>query len=105
MKRRKRFHTPSEIQEHLSRQKASSLSVDEYCAQEKVAVSTFWNWRKRYKGTTSTSSSVPVPFVRLGTSPFVPAQGFEVVFDNKVLVRVPSRFDEASLRSLVSIVR
>jgi hypothetical protein len=104
MKRRLHFYSSSEIQAHLNKQRTSGLSVDRYCNQEKVAVSTFWNWRKR-NAITAHPSATPPPFARVGVMPFIPMQGFEVVFDNKVTVRVPSRFETESLRSLFDALK
>ena len=103
MKRRLHFHSPSEIQAHLNKQRTGGLSVGRYCNQEKIAVSTFWNWRKRYGATAHPSA--PTAFARIGVIPFIPMQGFEVVFDNKVTVRVPSRFETESLRSLFGALK
>jgi hypothetical protein len=99
MKQRSR----AEILGHLNKQRTSGLNVDRYCDRKKLAVSTFWYWRKRYA--TAARPSAPVPFARLGVAPFMPMQGFEVVFDNKVTVRVPSRFDPESLRLLLDAVK
>jgi hypothetical protein len=95
--------SPAEILGHLNKQRTSGLSVNRFCAQEKLAVSTFFYWRKRYG--TAAKPSAPMPFARLGVTPFIPMQGFEVVFDNKVTVRVPSRFDTESLRLLLDAVK
>jgi hypothetical protein len=103
MKRRLHFHSPAEILEHLNKQRTSGLSVSRYCVQEKLAVSTFWYWRKRYA--TTSMPSVAVPFARLGVAPFIPMQGFEVVFDNNVTVRIPSRFDAETLRVLFGALK
>jgi hypothetical protein len=104
MKRTLRFHSPAEIREHLSRQQSSNLSVENYCTQAKVSPSTFWNWRKKYGGITLPSS--PVPFVRvplpLATLPSIP---YEIVFENRITLKVPVRYDRESLQSLISILR
>ena len=102
MKRQLQFHSPSEILAYLDKQKSSGLSVEGYCTQEGLSVSTFWNWRKRYSPTSK--STIPVSFARLDI-PHIPLQCFEVVFDNKVLVRVPARFEVESLRMLILTLR
>jgi hypothetical protein len=103
MKRRERFCSPAEILEHLNKQRTSGLNVGRYCDREKLAVSTFWYWRKRYA--TAARPSAPVPFARLGVAPFIPTQGFEVVLDNMITIRVPSRFDAESLRLLLGALK
>ena len=103
MKRRLHFHSPSEIQAHLNKQRTGGLSVDRYCDQHKIAVSTFWSWRKRYGPAAKPPASAP--FARIGVIPFIPMQGFEVVVDNKVTVRFPSRFETESLRSLFGALK
>jgi hypothetical protein len=103
MKRQLQFHSPSEILEYLDKQKTSGLSVERFCTQEGLSVSTFWNWRKRYSATSK--ATAPVSFARLDIAPHSPLQCFEVVFDNKVLVRVPARFEVESLRMLISTLQ
>jgi hypothetical protein len=103
MNRRLHFYTKAEIAGHINKQRTSGLSVDRYCEQAGLASSTFWNWRKRHA---SAATSAPPAFARLGIAPLIPAaQGFEVVFDNKVTVRIPAHFAAESLRVLISALR
>ena len=103
MKRSVRFHSPSEIREHLSRQQSSNLSVENYCTQAKVSPSTFWNWRKKYQPVAPISPLAP--FIRIPTqTSSVATPVYEIVFENKTTLKVPIQFDKETLQSLVSIL-
>jgi len=103
MKRRLKYHTPVEIQNHLSKQRKSGLAVDAYCAKAKVAVSTFWNWRKKYRAGYTLPS--PVPFIRLPTASASDTPLFEIQFANNTRLKVLSGFSADSLRMLISVLR
>jgi transposase len=103
MKRRLKYHTPTEIQKHLSEQRNSGQSVDTYCAKAKVAVSTFWNWRKKYRD--SYQSPAAVPFLRLPTASASGTPLFEIVFANTTRLKVSSGFDPDTLKTLIAALR
>jgi hypothetical protein len=103
MKRRLKYCTPSEIQSHLSNQKKSGLPVEAYCSRAKVSVSTFWNWRKKFRTDSKPSSSFP--FLHLPAMPAIDTSMVEIHFSNKTLLKVPSGFDEGSLRTLIALLR
>jgi len=97
------FRKPEEIRHHLSTQAASGLSISSYCEQHRICYNTFFNWRKRYSA--NAQSVVPVSFARLQISAPVQHQGFEVVFANRTLLRIPPRFEAESLRTLIDALR
>jgi hypothetical protein len=97
------FRRPEEIRRHLSAQSASGLSIAAYCNKIGIHQNTFYYWRKRYNNTAC--AVVAVPFARLQVSSPVQPQGFEVVFDNRTLLRIPPRFEAESLRTLVDALR
>jgi hypothetical protein len=103
MKRRVRFHTPEEIQNHLSNQKKSGLTVSAYCTRATIAISTFWNWRKRYPSVHP--EQTPVNFYRLPATTVSPMPMFEIHFANNTQLKVPSGFDTDSLKTLISALR
>ena len=98
-----RFRKPEKIRHHLAAQPASGLSIRSYCDKIGIHQNTFYNWRKRYSA--PEHSVVPVSFARLHVSPPVQHQGFEIVFDNRVTLRVPPRFEKDSLRTLIDALR
>jgi hypothetical protein len=103
MKRHLKHHTPTEIQNHLSKQPKSGLTVYAYCSRAKVAVSTFLNWRKKYRMVYTSKS--PVPFIRLPTVATSDAPLFEIVFANTTRLKVSSGFDQDTLKTLIAALR
>lgn len=103
MKRRSRFHTPEEIQKHLSSQKNGGLSVGAYCTRANIAMSTFWNWRKRYP--LKHPEPTLVNFYRLPATTVSPMPMFEIHFANNTRLKVPCGFDSDSLKTLISVLR
>ncbi|MBN2036368.1 MAG: hypothetical protein JW768_06460 [Chitinispirillaceae bacterium] len=103
MKGRIQFHTPEEIRAHLSNYKKSGLTVAEYCSRAKIAASTFWNWRKKYRSEIPGKSAVS--FFRLPTAPVHGSSLFEIVFANNTRLKVPSVFDPDSLKALIAVLR
>ena len=47
--RRRRKKIPKAVSTHFSRQKASGLSIADYCKENNISASTFYGWNKRYK--------------------------------------------------------
>ena len=43
------IRSSTEILHHLNAQKKSDLTVPAYCKRHRIALSSFWYWRKRYK--------------------------------------------------------
>ena len=97
------FRKPEEIRRHLATQPASGLSISSYCNKIRVHQNTFYNWRKRYS--TQERSVVPVSFAHVQISAPAQPQGFEVVFDSRVTLRIPPRFEAESLRVLIDSLR
>ena len=97
------FRKPEEIRRHLAAQPASGLSVRAYSDKIGIHQNTFYNWRKRYAALDR--SVVPVSFARLQVSVPIEPQGFEIVFDNRVTLRIPPRFEAESLRTLIDTLR
>jgi hypothetical protein len=103
MKRRIKFHTAHEIQTHLSNQKKSGLSIDAYCSRANVAVSTFCNWRKKYRFQSIQPSQVP--FLQIPAASSTDRALFEVQFANKTVLKVPSGFSEDTLKTLITLLQ
>ena len=97
------FRKPEEIRHHLSTQAASGLSISSYCEKHHICYHTFFNWRKRYSA--HERSVVPVSFARFQISQPIQHQGFEIVFANKTLLRIPPSFEVASLQTLINALR
>jgi len=95
-----RFRSKTEIASHLSQQKRSGLSVSEYCNQQSIPVSTFFNWQKRCnvrKKEESTPSFAHVTLSEHGSLQY------EIV-GGEITVRVPAGVEEAPLRSIVTVL-
>jgi hypothetical protein len=97
------FRKPEAIRRHLTAQLASGLSISSYCEKHRLCYNTFFNWRKRYP--VDERAVVPVPFARLQVSAPVQQQGFEIVFENRVTLRIPPRFEAESLKMIVDALR
>jgi len=97
------FRKPEEIRRHLAAQPASGLSISSYCNKHRLCYNTFFNWRKRYPA--HEQSVVPVSFARLQVSTPVQQHGFELVFENRVTLRIPPRFEAESLQMIVDALR
>jgi len=97
------FNKPEEIQRHLAAQRASGLSISSYSDKIGIHQNTFYNWRKRYS--VHEHSVVPVSFARLQISAPAQPQGFEVVIDNRITLRIPPRFEAESLQMIVDTLR
>jgi hypothetical protein len=96
-------HLQEEIREHLSNYKKSGLTVDAYCSKANIAVSTFWNWHRKYRSGFPAKSAIP--FLRLPTAHLSGASQFEIVFANNTRLKVPSGFDPDSLKTLIAVLR
>jgi len=95
-----RFRSKTEIASHLLRQRQSGLSVSEYCNQQSIPVSTFFNWQKRGNGRKKEVSKPSFAHVTLsgqGSLQYEIARG-------EITVRVPAGVDEATLRSIVTVL-
>ena len=95
------FRKKDNILSHLSQQPSSGLTVEDYCREHSIAVSTFFNWRKKYStGTAAPASSAP--FARVSVSPPGVTQ-FEILY-NKLTIRVPVGLELSALRELFTIL-
>ena len=107
---RRRGGREAEYRRLLAKQARSGLSVREFAEREGMAVQTLYWWRSRLRrrgearqdGTDFVEVSVR-PSPRAGSlgSP----ESFEVLFPDGMQVRVPQRFDEAGLVSLLGVIR
>lgn len=107
----------------VERWKDSGLTAKEFAAETNVSPQSlsFWRWKLKREGSGSASTSVsrrrrtPAPaepsassFVRLVPStsikPAKPAEMLELVLASGVIVRVPPRFDEATLARLMTVL-
>lgn len=97
------FRKPEEIRHRLAAQPASGMSISSYCEKHRLCYNTFFNWRKRYSA--EERAVVPMSFARLQVSAPVTPLGFEIVFENRVTLRIPPRFEAESLQMLVDALR
>lgn len=96
-----RFRKKDAILSHLSQQPSSGLTVEDYCGEHSIAVSTFFNWRKKY----STGPATPpqsAPFARVSVSP-PDAARYEILYNN-LTIRVPVGLEQSALRELFTLL-
>ncbi len=89
--------------------RASGLSVDTFCKQHGLATSTFFNWARRFKvGSPSTTeeANADAAFVELEASPAprtteADASPIELMLPSGLVVRVRHGFDRRLLKQVV----
>ena len=96
-----RFRKKEDILSHLRHHKSSCLTVEDYCREHSIAVSTFFNWRKKYSAKL-TQQSDSVAFVPVSVTP-PEATGYEIVYSN-LTIRVPSGIKQSALRELFTVL-
>jgi transposase-like protein len=95
------FRKKDNILSHLRQQPSSGLTVEDYCGEHSIAVSTFFNWRKKY----STEPATPpqsAPFAHVSVSPPGATQ-FDILYNN-LTIRVPVGLEQSSLRELFTVL-
>ena len=95
------FRKKDNILSHLSQQPSSGLTVENYCREHSIAVSTFFNWRKKYSSEHATPAQ-SLPFAHVSVSPRDVAH-FEILY-NKLTIRVPVGLELSALRELFTIL-
>ena len=100
-------------EERLARQRASGLSVAEFCRRERVHPVTFYGWRRRLAGGSkrggrapTSRAFLPIRLVTDGSTatPEGSGQACELVLGSLVC-RVPRGLDDESLRRLIRLFR
>ena len=89
------------IEKYLKAQPQSGLTVERFCKRHHIAVSTFWNWHKKY-GTISDAPK-PAPFVRLAPISVTDTPAIELR-TGSFTIKVPCGGDESSIRSILTVV-
>jgi transposase-like protein len=84
----------------IGRQKQSGLSIAEFCRREQISPASFYNWRRRLRG--SMEERTP-QFVPVALTPPSRAD-FEIRLPGGVSILAPDDFEEASLRRLLQVV-
>jgi hypothetical protein len=89
------------IEKYLKAQPQSGLTVEQYCKKHHIAVSTFWNWRKKFREISDRQTSaqfVKLLPVQLATTPAIELR------TSTFTISIPFGSDESSLRSILTIV-
>jgi len=92
---------------------ASGLSQSAYCRQHNLSLSTFNSWLRKLRSSTKPKpviEAVPVEFAEVEVSPATipPVASFDpvtITLPNGIALTVPPRFDEASLKRVVTTCR
>jgi hypothetical protein len=94
-----------EMRRLFARWERSGLTLSEFARREGMVPTTLYWWRRRLRKMENTSS----PSMSFTEVSAVVATGdgggFELVLDGGTTVRVPQRFDPASLRMLLETLR
>lgn len=100
-----------EWQQRLESQKASGLSVDDFCLQEGVSKSTYYRWFDRLRDgipETIAGEKVDREMIESGTAAFVPitlkASPVEIELPNGGIVRLPLGVGELVLVEVIRVV-
>jgi transposase-like protein len=94
-----------EMRRLLARHERSGLTLSEFGRREGLVPATLYWWRRRLRDAESAAPPA-VSFTEVRTVAAAAAErGFEVVLDGGTTVRVPERFDPASLRVLLKTLR
>ena len=100
-----------EWQQRLENQKASGLSVDDFCLQEGISKSTYYRWFDRLRDGIPESiagEKVDREMIESGTAAFVPitlkASPVEIELPNGGVVRLPLGVGELVLVEVVRVV-
>lgn len=107
MKKYKRY-SEKKIIGILNRWKASGLSKQEFCRNEKIANSTFGNWYRKYKGqiksdqeNPSMPAFIPIELENQASPGKAGISPIELLFPNGVQLRCTSDIDIDSLKRLI----
>lgn len=84
----------------IEQQQVSGLSVGEFCADQKLALSTFQKWKQRLGSDRATFSEV-----RLEREAVVDAAGVEIRLPCGTVIRCVGAIVEAQLSSVLRAVR
>lgn len=109
MRRRQRRLTAERWRVLVEGQRSSGLSVEVFCRRHRLAVSTFFAWRRRLEGegrptfVEVTAATDGVASVMAGVEPIEVRLSSGV--SPGVVVRVPIGFDPATLRRVVEVLQ
>ena len=94
--------------ELIQRQQESDVSVAQFCRDEGISVSSIYYWRRRlaerpaHDGQAEERTAEPSPGFMAFELPAM-AEPCELLLANGRRIRVPARFDERALASLIAI--
>ena len=100
--------------ELYQRQKESGLTVNEFCSNEVIAPSTFYNWQKKLRDRNRLPGFIPVvvspapdlshtqpPVKSAAQEAYTPV--FEIELPNKTKLRIKSELDISVLKTLIQL--
>jgi transposase-like protein len=94
-----------EMRRLFARHERSGLTLREFARREALVPATLYWWRRRLRDA-EIAAPPSVSFTEMSSVAGTAAgRGFEVVLDGGTTVRVPERFDAASLRMLLETLR
>lgn len=98
------------MQQAITKQQTSDISVTEFCKKHRIKESTFWYWRKKLASTADVSSSnnaacadkaEPQRFYPISLAGL--SQSIEVYYPSGVSLKVPLSFEFEKLKQLLYI--
>ena len=91
-------------QELIERQRGSGLGVEAFCRRHRVAVSTFFAWRRRLWPTSRPAFVEVTSAVDAQAGTTREVLPIDVVLQAGVVLRVPCGFDATTLRRVVEVL-
>jgi hypothetical protein len=82
----------------------SGLSIRAFCEQHHLSQPSFYAWRREIQRRDAVASPF-VPVQVVADEELAPASSFEIVLPGGATLRVPPRFDAASLRQLLAVLQ
>lgn len=89
------------IEKYLTAQRESGLTVECFCKRHHIALSTFWNWRKRFKATPDKQSAAR--FVKIVPVPVTSSTAIEIR-TGPFAITISAGCDPELLRNILSVV-
>jgi len=88
------------VEKYLTAQRESGLTVEHFCKRHHIALSTFWNWRKRFKA--KPDKQPAARFVRILPVPVAPSPEIEIR-TGPFAITISAGCDPQLLRNVLSV--
>lgn len=99
--RKRTFRSPSQIKHHLEAQRNCGVSVSEYCKLNRIKISTFFSWRKKYKEEPGIKVAQFAQIIPVQLNTVAPLE----IISGSISVMVRSSCDEQTLLAVLKAVK